>query len=373
MTLPENADTAPQHTHDHSPKDDGQEPIPQSHALVTQALKTPTSLFARVMNWFGFRDSTHMREDFEEALAGIYAGDTQLSSNERQMLNNVLRLREVRVADVMIPRGDIEAIDMKTSLGDLLILFEQSGHSRMPVYMDSLDDPRGMVHIRDVVGYLTKTSRKNKRRRRDANGEMPPKEPHDINGVKLDFSKIALDSSIGQLKLHRQVLFVPPSMLVADLMLRMQAQRIQMALVIDEYGGTDGLVSLEDIVEVIVGNIEDEHDDETPNIEKVSDGVFVVDARTELATVAEVIGSPFDDEVRDMDMDTIGGLIFQALGRIPARREIVKALPGYEFEVMSVDARRIRNVQIRALRHADPRRRATSPKIDLDKPDMDQK
>lgn len=333
------------------------EPIPQSHALVPTPSKIRTNFFARVIDWLGLRDSANIREDIEDALSGSQGNDADLSISERQMLNNVLRLREVRVADVMIPRGDIEAIDMKTSLGELLKLFEQSGHSRMPVYMDSLDDPRGMVHIRDIVAHITKVSQKAKRRKRNAKGTLEPKAPNDGNGTQFDLSKVTLESSIAQLKLYRQVLFVPPSMLVADLMSRMQAQRIQMALVIDEYGGTDGLVSLEDIVEVIVGDIEDEHDEDAAIIEQVSENVFVADARTEIDDIAALVGQQFKDAVQDSDIDTLGGLIFQALGRIPARREIIKAIDGYEFEVLNVDARRIHSVQIRVLKSHDPRRR----------------
>lgn len=336
------------------------EPIPQSHALVTTTPKMRANFFARVIDWLGFRESVNVREDIEDALSGSHSSDTDLSTSERQMLNNVLRLREVRVADVMIPRGDIEAIDMKTSLSELLKLFEQSGHSRMPVYVDSLDDPRGMVHIRDIVAHITKVSQKTKRRKRNAEGQLEAKTAPDNNDPELDLSKVTLKSSIAQLKLYRQVLFVPPSMLVADLMSRMQAQRIQMALVIDEYGGTDGLVSLEDIVEVIVGDIEDEHDEDAAIIEQISENVFIADARTEIDDIAALVGQQFKDGVQDSDIDTLGGLIVQALGRIPARREIVKALPGYEFEVLNVDARRIHSVQIRVLKTHDPRRRNNS-------------
>lgn len=340
------------------------EPIPHSHALVPTPTKMRANFFARVIDWLGFRENINVREDIEDALSGSYNNDTDLSTAERQMLNNVLRLREVRVADVMIPRGDIEAIDMKTSLSELLKLFEQSGHSRMPVYVDSLDDPRGMVHIRDIVAHITKVSQKSKRRKRNSKGELAPKPSSETNSAQLDLSKVTLESSIAQLKLYRQVLFVPPSMLVADLMSRMQAQRIQMALVIDEYGGTDGLVSLEDIVEVIVGDIEDEHDEDAAIIEQVSENVFVADARTEIDDIAALVGQQFKDAVQESDIDTLGGLIVQALGRIPARREIVKALPGYEFEVLNVDARRIHSVQIRVLKSHDPRRRNTPTRSD---------
>ena len=145
----------------------------------------------------------------------------------------------------------------------------------------------------------------------------------------------------------RPLLFVPPSMLASDLMARMQAGRIQMALVIDEYGGTDGLVSLEDIVEMVVGDIEDEHDDdEEPLITEISDGVYVVDAKAEIDDVAEMIGNGFTAGEHAEDVDTIGGMIFNALGRVPARGEVVQAIPGYEFQVLDADPRRVKRVRI---------------------------
>ena len=185
------------------------------------------------------------------------ADEAAFSPGERAMLNNILRLREVRVEDVMVPRADIEAVEINTTLGDLMNLFEQSGHSRMPVYAETLDDPRGMVHIRDVVAHITRA----RPRQEGARARKPA-----AGGRRLDLANVDLAKTIGELSLIRTVLFVPPSMLASDLMARMQATRTQMALVIDEYGGTDGLVSLEDIVEMVVGDIEDEHDDDEPLI-----------------------------------------------------------------------------------------------------------
>ena len=157
-----------------------------------------------------------------------------------------------------------------------MTVFEQSGHSRMPVYAETLDDPSGMVHIRDVLAHITKLARAKKGR-----GTRKAAVP------ALDFANVDLSKTIGELNLMRTVLFVPPSMLASDLMGRMQASRTQMALVIDEYGGTDGLVSLEDIVEMVVGDIEDEHDDEQPMITQAGDGVYIVDGKAEIDEVAK--------------------------------------------------------------------------------------
>ena len=284
------------------------------------------------------------------------------------MLHNILRLREVRVEDVMVPRADIDATDQTTTIGDLMLLFEESGRSRMPVYRENLDDPRGMVHIRDLLAYLTKQARS----RRRGGGRKTADQPAG-NGIAappggasaaarkhgpFDFSRVDFSRTILEAGITRDVLFVPPSMLAADLMERMQAMRTQMALVIDEYGGTDGLVSLEDIVEMVVGDIEDEHDDEETMITKSSEDVFLADAKADLEDLHEMIGPDFDVAAKLEDVDTLGGLLFAALGRIPARGEVVQALPGFEFHVLDADPRRIKRVRI-VRRRSLVRRRAS--------------
>ncbi|NTS30846.1 HlyC/CorC family transporter [Phyllobacterium sp. BT25] len=308
------------------------------------------SLLSTIFPFLRARPGTTLREDLDAALAEDHSGDTAFSPEERAMLHNILRLRELRVEDVMIPRADIEAVDISTTLGDLLEVFEKSGHSRMPVFSETLDDPRGMVHIRDVVNHITRSSRV-KAPRRGAARTKPPV------SAKLDLSHVDLGKTIADLSLMRPILFVPPSMLANDLMARMQAQRIQIALVIDEYGGTDGLVSLEDIVEMVVGNIEDEHDDDEVMIVEEPEGVFVADARADLDEVSQKIGPAFVVGEHGEDVDTVGGLIFSILGRIPVRGEMLQAVPDYEFHVLEADPRRIRKVRIVPLRHADRRPR----------------
>jgi hemolysin (HlyC) family protein len=283
------------------------------------------------------RPQASIREDLADALAADGLGAHAFSAEEKAMLNNILRLQDIRVEDLMVPRADIEAVEFNISLGELLKVFEESGHSRMPVYAETLDDPRGMVHIRDVVAYITKTAAMSK------NEISARKRPV---AADLDLKKVNLDRSLGSLKLIRTVLFVPPSMLASDLMARMQATRMQMALVIDEYGGTEGIVSLEDIVEVIVGDIEDEHDDdEEPMIADRGDGVFIIDAKAELEDVAAAVGGDFSVGEFGEDVDTIGGLLFAMTGRVPVRGEIVEGL-GYEFRVIDADPRRIRRIEL---------------------------
>lgn len=305
--------------------------------------------------WFSriFRGRRRNVPSFREDLADALSADTSLqafSASEKAMLNNILRLQDVRVEDLMIPRSEIEAVETNIPLGELLKLFEDSGHSRMPVYGETLDDPRGMVHIRDVVAYITRTALLSKQ-------EIAARKTR--AAANLDLKKVNLQSPLSALKLIRTVLFVPPSMLAADLMTRMQATRTQMALVIDEYGGTEGLVSLEDIVEVIVGDIEDEHDsaEDEPVILDKGDGVFVIDAKALLEDVAEVVGSDFQVGEHSEDVDTIGGLIYALTGRIPVRGEVIEGL-GYEFRVLDADPRRIKRIELSISKRRRPRKTA---------------
>ena len=318
-------------------------------------------------------NSTSLRKDLAEALMTDAGSDTAFSPEERAMLNNILRFREVRVEDVMVPRADIEAVDQDISIGELMILFEESGRSRMPVYCDTLDDPRGMVHIRDLLSYVTKQARNKRRTGTPKSASVPvpadkqDKTPKQAPKLDFDLGRVDLQKTVAEANIIRQVLFVPPSMLASDLMERMQAARTQMALVIDEYGGTDGLASLEDIVEMVVGDIEDEHDDEDAKVQKTSEDVFVADARVELEELAEVIGSDFDIRDQIDDVDTLGGLVFAALGRIPVRGEVVQALAGFEFHIMDADPRRIKRVRITRKRVA-PRRRPQKGDVEPSQP-----
>ncbi len=316
---------------------------------VQPAAPDRPSLFERLTSFFRQRNGSSLREDIADALAESASDEAAFSPAERSMLNNILRFREVRVEDVMVPRADIEAVEINTTLGQLMHLFEQSGHSRMPVYAETLDDPRGMVHIRDIVAHITRLARVKKgRTTKKAQGT-----------AELNLTNVDLAKTIGELALTRTVLFVPPSMLAAELMARMQATRTQMALVIDEYGGTDGLVSLEDIVEMVVGDIEDEHDDEDePLITAAGDGVFIVDGMAEIDEVAKVIGDAFSAGEHGETVDTIGGMIFNTLGRVPVRGEVVQAVPGFEFHVLDADPRRVKRVRIVEDPKGEKRRRA---------------
>jgi CBS domain containing-hemolysin-like protein len=318
------------------------------------------SLWAKVARLLRPQTGHNLREDLADALAAEEDSGVGFSPGERAMLNNILRFREVRVEDVMVPRAEIEAVDQDTPIGELMMIFHENGRSRMPVYSETLDDPRGMVHIRDLLGHVIKEGR-NKRRTSSrpaataAAGAAAKPAP---KSKPFDLSRINTDTTIAEAGIIRPVLFVPPSMLASELMAKMQAERTQMALVIDEYGGTDGLASLEDIVEMLVGDIEDEHDDEEAMFTRQSDDVFIADARVELEEIAAAIGPDFDVSGQVNEVDTLGGLIFAELGRIPARGEVVQAVPGFEFHVLDADPRRIKRVRITRKR-APLRRRPT--------------
>lgn len=352
----------PAHESDPDP-DSRQLPVP-----IEPSAPNRVSLWSRILRLFRRGDELTLRENLTDALAGEGPGAV-FSPEERAMLHNILRLREMRVEDVMVPRAEIRAVDFSVTLAELMVHFEESGHSRMPVYGETLDDPRGMVHIRDLVAHFTRQAGGRRRSSRSgngngaakpANGNGSPKKERPTKTSSFDLGRVDLTRTIQEAGLIRDVLFVPPSMLASDLMQRMQAMRTQMALVIDEYGGTDGLVSLEDIIETVFGDIEDEHDDEAVMISRVAEDSFVADARVELDDIVKSVGSDFKVGDKGEDVDTLGGLIFSTLGRIPARGEVVQSLPNFEFHVMEADPRRIRRVRIVRRRPATRRRPAKS-------------
>ncbi len=273
-----------------------------------------------------------VREDIEDALEEA-AGD--VTPHERALLKNVLGLHDLKVEDAMIPRADIVAISQDATLREALALFRDAGHSRLPVYVETLDDPRGMVHIRDFVNHIALCEEQ----REAADGAAA----HKI----IDF-----DAPLSQAELLKPVLFVPRSMPALDLLIRMQTTHTHLALVIDEYGGTDGLVTIEDIMEMIVGDIEDEHDvAEPPEIVELDNGDFLVDARADLDEVTARLGVDFRLEDTPAEVTTIGGLVAWLAGRVPMRGEIIPTpVEEYEFEIVDADPRRVRKLRVRARR-----------------------
>jgi hemolysin (HlyC) family protein len=290
----------------------------------------PAGLFERLRALFGLAPAS-VRDDIEDAIDE--SAGAEFTPQERAILKNVLALHDVRVADVMVPRADVVALSLDTPLRDVLSLFRAAGHSRLPVYEDTLDDPRGMIHIRDLVVFLVSDPRF---------GLVS--EPPDAGADRAATS--GLDMPLSEARILRPVLYAPPSMPALDLLLRMQASRTHMALVIDEYGGTDGLVSIEDVVESIVGDIEDEHDEAETPIHSAGDGVFIVEARAPLDQVSEAVGFDFASLADAEEVDTIGGLVTASAGRVPGRGEILKGPGEFEFEVLDADPRRIKRLKI---------------------------
>jgi CBS domain containing-hemolysin-like protein len=285
------------------------------------------------------RDST-MRESLEEVIEESERETQDLSSQERLMLANLLTFGELSVSDVMVPRADIVAVEEQTPFAEAVALFREAQHSRLPIYRETLDDPLGMVHIKDIVALVEIGA--------DGQLHWPP--------TPLS-------------KLKREVLFVPAAMPALDLLMKMQATRIHMALVVDEYGGTDGLVSIEDIVEQIVGEIDDEHDsDEPPAIVRQADNSFIADARASLDDVRSVIGEEFVTGEAGEEVATLGGFLVSHVGRLPVRGEVISGPGNFEIEVLDADPRRVKRLRIGTRKERTPlrslrenRRREASP------------
>jgi CBS domain containing-hemolysin-like protein len=279
----------------------------------------PSSLLKWLAHLLHGGDSvSQMRESLEEVIEESERQNITLTAPERTMLANLLKFGELAVRDVMIPRAEIVAVEESTPLDGLVALLREAQHSRLPVYRETLDNPTGLVHIKDVLALLEERG----------DGRF---------GWR--------DLPIARIK--REILFVPPSMPLLDLLLKMQTTHTHMALVVDEYGGTDGMVSIEDIIEEIVGEIADEHDSDEIHVKKFDGGIFLADARMGLEDFSRETGVTLNSENTEEDVDTLGGLAVSVVGRVPQRGEIVTLPSGYEFEVLEADPRRVRRLRIR--------------------------
>ena len=297
----------------------------------------PEGWLMRVMRiLFGWKAAS-TRADLELVLT-TEQPQSGFSPEEAAMLKNILGLRETRIERIMVPRADIVAVQQDIALGDLVKVFEVAGHSRLVVYNDTLDDPTGMVHIRDLIAFMAA------RAALDPAGAGQRDQPHTAD---LNFANIDLSLPLVSAKIVREILYAPPSMPALDLLAKMQATRIHLALVIDEYGGSDGLVSIEDLVELIVGDIADEHDeDEGPAVTRQNDGSFLANGRASLDDVRAAIGEEFDvGEVAD-EVDTLGGYLVTRAGHVPVRGELVPGPEPFEAEVLDADPRRVKRVRI---------------------------
>jgi CBS domain containing-hemolysin-like protein len=260
---------------------------------------------------FGLRNGGDLRGTIEELIEQEETGELPASSDELTLLRNILNLHGLTVYDIMVPRADIVAVDIDISLSELVRIMSEEAHSRIPVYRGTLDDIAGMIHIKDVLACWTREQ------------------------------KVTLNEIV------RSVLFVAPSMPILELLLQMRVSRVHLALVVDEFGGIDGMVTIEDLVEEIVGEIEDEHDDDdTPRIIQDGDGTLVADARVPIKDFEDRLGEILTEQEREEDIDTLGGLVFFLAGRVPVRGEVVRHGSGVEFEVLDADPRRIRRLRV---------------------------
>ena len=256
------------------------------------------------------KDEPSIEGKLEELIDLQAESDVGIDEEQRTLIENIIYLRDKTIADVMVPRADIVAIEIESKLDDLIKLINKEAHSRVPVFQKSLDDVVGMVHIKDIV------------------------------------SEQKSNKLFNLVDIVRPVLFVAPSMHVLELLLEMRAKRTHMALVVDEFGGVDGLLTIEDLVEEIVGEIEDEHDiNEEPVWQKMVDGSINADARLEISTF-EAQFDQFVTEEERLEIDTLGGLVFSLAGRVPLRGELVKHSSGVEIEILEADPRRIRKLRI---------------------------
>lgn len=262
--------------------------------------------------------SAAMRASLAEVVEQSERESPALTAQERVMLANLLRFGDLRVYDVMVPRAEIIAVDDDVSLSELMAVMREGQHSRLPVYHETLDDPTGLIHVKDVMAQL---------------------QPSD-NGA------FAIAPQTRVAAIRRPILFAAPSMRALDLLLKMQTSHTHMALVIDEYGGTDGLVSIEDLIEEIVGDISDEHDEDTEEL-KADGDAFIADARMDLEDFKEQTGHDLTFADGDDDIDSLGGLVTSLVGRVPQRGEIIAHPGGYELLVLDADPRRVRRVRVR--------------------------
>lgn len=267
------------------------------------------------------RPGEDVAQDVADAFEGREARGETVDGAQRTMVVNAARFHKLRVDDVMTPKADIVAVEVSTTLSEAAALFADSQHSRLPIYRDTLDDPIGFVHVKDIVALLS---------------------PLDGAGPKSKANERVLP------RLRRDVLAVPPSMPLSALLLKMQSQRIHMAVVVDEYGGTDGLVTIEDIVEQVVGDIADEHDEQADDLVQAKPGgVFDVDGRAGVAELEAALSATLTLKDHEGEIDTVAGLATALVGRVPERGEVLKHPAGFLLEVMEADPRRVRKLRVR--------------------------
>ncbi len=292
---------------------------PEAAAPAKHEDRAPSPLYGWIRALLGRGSDRSPRQALQQLIAEEPEGPEALAPAERDMMANLLRFGEMRVGDVMVPRADIVAVDRTMTLDGIVKQMIEAGHSRVPVYRDSLDDIVGVIHVRDLLPFW---------------------------GTEAGFDVE---------RVCRRATFVPPSMRVVDLLLQMRTTHVHMALVVDEYGGTDGLITIEDLVEQIVGEIQDEHDVETaPLFVDRPGGVIEADARTPIAALESRLGFGLLAPGEDEDIDTLSGLVSSLAGRVPVRGELIVHGSGIEFEVVDADPRRVKRLRIRMVPQPAP-------------------
>ncbi len=288
---------------------------PEGDSKPVNATEAPSRL-SQAVRWFrdrfGSRSEGSLKEMIEEALEDVAGETSDISAEEKSLLKNLINFGELSAYDIMIPRSDIMGVHRGVSLAELKQHVITIGHTRIPVYDESLDSIEGFIHVKDLF-------------------------PHIVSGAPFDISKVV-----------REILFVPPSMRIVDLLLKMRVSGCHIAIVVDEFGGTDGLVTMEDLFEEIVGEIQDEHDghESDPTMRWLGDHVVEADARTPIEKLEDALKEKLCDEAIAEDIDTLGGLIFSQLGRIPVRGEVLMFKPTLKVEILQADPRRIRLVRV---------------------------
>ena len=296
--------------------------LPRTGKMGESSEKTDTgSVLKSLGGWLralvhGRNGEGTVREVIEELIEEVDDDSTQIGADQGALIVNILKLHELTAEDVMVPRADIVAADIDSGLDELVNVMAQEAHSRLPVYSAQLDNVTGFVHIKDVLVAVRSTPR------------------------------VLVKDIV------RDILFTAPSIRVLDLLLEMRARRTHMAIVVDEFGGVDGLVTIEDLVEEIVGEIEDEHDTDGPSVIRRPDGSILADARTEIKELEKLIGEFATDEERE-EIDTLGGVVFKLIDRVPRRHEVIAHPSGLEFEIVDADPRRVKRLCVRDLRPVD--------------------
>lgn len=284
---------------------------PDKHPSVYEA----PSRMQKAIRWFrqktGANHENNLKEIISDALEDLSEAGTSISADEKDLLQNIIHFGELTVKDILVPRSDILAVRHDITWEELRQQVIEIGHTRLPVYEESLDKILGFIHVKDLFLHLT------------------------------------AESSFALPKVMREILFVPPSMRIVDLLVKMRVSGCHMAIVVDEFGGTDGLVTMEDLIEELVGEIQDEHDDaQSVMLHWIGNHTIDADARVPIEDVEEAVGEKLSQGAEEEGFDTLGGFVFSRLGRVPVKGEIIQVTPTLKMEIVAADARRIRQVRI---------------------------